>query len=76
MNRQNGYYWVKLRGKWVIATYHGTHWAVSGFIYYSDSAFERIYEKRLVEFVDFIKEFDFSKRTIWNLILNIDKIKV
>ncbi len=49
MNRQSGYYWVKHNGKWVIATYHGTHWAISGFIYYADSSFDQIHEKRITE---------------------------
>ncbi len=47
--REEGYYWVKYRGNWIVAECpFGTYWWIPGDDYQlNDSDFEEIDEKRL-----------------------------
>lgn len=51
MNRQAGYYWVKLHGEWVIAKWYfenGYHWDLfDGGMPFKDNQLEEIDERRI-----------------------------
>lgn len=52
--RQEGYYWVKRHGQWIIAVwlkdgYYGSYWYLTGTeTMFKDSDFEEINENRIV----------------------------
>ena len=48
IDRESGYYWVKLRGKWVVGEFKQISWLIHGREYrYSDTQFDEIYENRI-----------------------------
>lgn len=50
MNRENGFYWVLLDGKWIIAEYEDEQWKLTGqYMRFGDDHFEQIFEHRLIK---------------------------
>ena len=48
-NREEGYYWVKYGGDWIILTWDGTQWTNNDCYYDGkDSDMDEIYENRIV----------------------------
>lgn len=48
IKREEGYYWVKFCGRWIVSEWDGNYWIIPGYISASDGTdFEEIDEKRL-----------------------------
>lgn len=48
--RENGYYWVLLDGKWIIAEWENEFWKLTGqYMRFSDNHFEQIFENKLIK---------------------------